>query len=110
LRGLAKRGTIGIGRSGTPGGNSSGDIFLAFSTADPMLNPLSAGPIITRHSLNWEQMDPVYEAATQAVDEAVINAIVQGEDVACVKPAGEVCPGIDTAELCRIVQSQTGAR
>ncbi len=110
LRGLAKRGTTGIGRSGTPGGNNSGDIFLAFSTADAMANPLQAGPVITRHSLNWEEMDPFYEAATQAVDEAVINAIVQGEDVDCVKPEGEICPGIDTAELCRIVLSQTGAR
>jgi len=110
LRGLAKRGTTGIGRSGTPGGNNSGDIFLAFSTADAMVNPLHAGPVITRHSLNWEEMDPFYEAATQAVDEAVINAIVQGEDVACVKPEGENCPGIDTAALCRIVLSQTGGR
>lgn len=109
LRGLAKRAAMGIGRSGTPGGNSSGDIFLALSTADPMPNPLHAGPVITRHSLNWEEMDPVYEAAAQAVDEAVINAIVQGEDVPCVKPVGRVCPGIDTAELCRIVLSQTDA-
>ncbi|MBL9047393.1 MAG: P1 family peptidase, partial [Tabrizicola sp.] len=109
LRALAKRAGLGIGRSGSPGGNSSGDIFLAFSVADPMAGPLHAGPVITRRSLNWEVMDAVYEAAVQAVDESVINAIVQGEDVACVKPEGEVCPGIDTAELCRIVLSQMPA-
>jgi D-aminopeptidase len=103
LRGLAKRAALGIGRSGTPGGNSSGDIFLAFSTADPMADPLQAGPVIIRHSLNWDGMDPIYEAAVQAVDEAVINAIVQGEDVPCFKPKGAVCPGIDTAALCRLV-------
>jgi D-aminopeptidase len=68
-----------------------------------MPEPIHAGPVITRHSLNWNGMDPVYEAAVQAVDEAVINAIVQGEDVPCVKPAGAVCPGIDTGELCRLV-------
>jgi D-aminopeptidase len=105
LRGLAKRAGLGIGRSGTWGGNSSGDIFLAFSTADPMADPASLGPVITRHSLNWEVMDTVYAAAVQAVDEAVINAIVQGEDVPCVKPEGDICPGIDTAALCRIVQA-----
>lgn len=104
LRGLAKRGTTGIARSGSPGGNNSGDIFLAFSTADPMSDPLHAGPVITRHSLNWEEMDPFYEAATQAVDEAVVNAIVQGEDVACVKPLGEVCPGIDTGQLVDLMR------
>ncbi len=103
LRGLAKRAALGIGRTGSPGGNSSGDLFLAFSVADPMPDPLHAGPVITRHSLNWDLMDPVYEAAVQAVDEAVVNAIVQGEDVACVKPAGTVCPGIDTRDLCRLV-------
>ncbi|MCX8507973.1 MAG: P1 family peptidase, partial [Rhodobacteraceae bacterium] len=103
LRGLAKRGTTGIGRSGSPGGNNSGDIFLAFSTADAMAEPLHAGPVITRHSLNWEEMDPFYEAATQAVDEAVINAVVQGEDVACVKPEGETCPGIHIPELLAIM-------
>jgi D-aminopeptidase len=103
LCGLAKRAGLGIGRSGSPGGNSSGDLFLAFSVADPMPDPAQAGPVITRHSLNWDLMDPLYGAAVQAVDEAVVNAIVQGEDVACVKPAGTVCPGIDTAELCRLV-------
>lgn len=105
LRGLVKRAGLGIGRSGAVGGNSSGDIFLAFSTADPMADPASLGPVITRQSLNREAMDPVCEAAVQAVDEAVINAIVQGEDAACVKPEGRVCPGIDTAALFRIVQA-----
>ena len=103
LRALAKRAALGIGRSGSPGGNSSGDIFLAFSVADPMAEPQQLGPIVTRHSLNWEEMDPVYEAAVQAVDESVINAIVQGEDVFCVKPEGETCPAIDTEALCRIM-------
>jgi len=110
LRGLAKRAGLGIGRSGSPGGNSSGDIFLAFSTADPMPEPIHAGPLITRHSLNWNEMNPVYEAAVQAVDEAVINAIVQGEDVPCLKPAGETCPGIDTHALCRIVLAHLAPR
>ena len=109
LRGLAKRAALGIGRSGSPGGNSSGDIFLAFSTADPMPEPLALGAVVTRHSLNWNEMDPIYEAAVQSVDESVINAIVQGEDVVCVKPAGGVCPGIDTAELCRIVLGAVSA-
>ena len=103
LRQLAKRAAIGIGRSGSPGGNSSGDIFLAFSVADDMPEPLNAGPMITRRSLNWEELDPLYLAAVEAVDESVINAIVQGEDVACVKPEGTICPGIDVDRLLAVM-------
>ncbi|WP_436639805.1 P1 family peptidase [Microbaculum sp. FT89] len=99
LRNLAKRAALGIGRSGTAGGNSSGDIFLAFSVADDMVDSVYAGPVITRRSLNWDMLDPLYQAAVEAVDESVINAIVQGEDVATVKPEGKVCAGIDTEAL-----------
>ncbi len=104
LRQLAKRAGLGIARSGSPGGNSSGDIFLAFSVADPMPMPSRAGPVITRHSLNWDEMDAVYEAAVEAVDESVINALVQGEDVATFKPPGQIVRALDTEELCRIMR------
>lgn len=103
LRQLAKRAAIGIGRSGSPGGNGSGDIFLAFSIADDMPGSLHAGPVISRHSLNWEELDPFYEAAVEAIDESVINAIVAGEDVATFKPPGLVCPAIDTDRLLEIM-------
>ena len=68
-----------------------------------MPHSLHAGPVITRHSLNWEQLDPLYEAAVEAADESVINAIVAGEDVATFKPAGQVCAGIDTDRLMSIM-------
>nr|WP_280778217.1 P1 family peptidase [Rhizobium sp. SG_E_25_P2] len=103
LRQLAKRASIGIGRSGSPGGNGSGDIFLAFSVADEMPNSLHAGSVITRHSLNWEELDPFYEAAVEAVDESVINAIVAGEDVETFKPQGYICPALDTDRLMAIM-------
>ena len=47
LQKLARRGAIGIGRNGTIGGNSSGDIFLAFSTANPHPMRHQAGPMLT---------------------------------------------------------------
>ncbi len=103
LRQLAKRAALGIGRSGTPGGNNSGDIFLAFSVADDMPNSLHAGPMITRHTLNWEEVTPLYEAAVEAVDESVLNAIVAGEDVATFKPPGQICRAIDTTHLMQIM-------
>ena len=101
LRGLARRAGLGIGRSGSPSGNSSGDIFLAFSVADPMPNPDRAPAVITRHSLNWTLLDPVYLAAVQAVDEAVINAIVANADESfdMVKPKDGKVIGIPTDRL-----------
>ena len=99
LRQTAKRAAIGIGRGGTPGGNNSGDIFLAFSVANPGPMPQHAGPILTKEELNGEALDPLYLATVEAIEEAVINAIVAGVDVPAVKPAGHVCRAIDTAAL-----------
>lgn len=102
LRHLARRAAIGIGRNGTPGGNNSGDIFLAFSTADPGPMPQHAGVINTRRELNGEYIDPLYLAAVEAVEEAVINALVAGEDAPSFKPAGLTCRAIDTARLAAL--------
>ncbi|MFZ1340767.1 MAG: P1 family peptidase [Paracoccaceae bacterium] len=99
LRQVAKRAAIGIGRGGTPGGNSSGDIFLALSTANEGPMPQFAGPLLTRAELNIDGLDPFYLAAVEAVEEAVINAIVAGEDTPTVKPAGKICRGIDHDRL-----------
>lgn len=99
LRQVAKRAALGIGRGGTPGGNSSGDIFLALSTANPMPMPQKSAALITKTEVNGEQIDPLYLAAVQAVEEAVINAIVAGEDTPSFKPKGQTIPGIDTARL-----------
>ncbi len=61
------------------------------------------GPaILTRREVNGEVMDPVYLAGVEAVEEAVVNALVAGEDVATVKPAGRVVRAIDTDRLRRL--------
>ncbi|NGM45684.1 S58 family peptidase [Rhodobacter sp. SGA-6-6] len=102
LRHLAKRAAIGIGRGGTPGGNNSGDIFLAFSTANDGPMPQAAGPVLSRQELNPERIDPLYLAAVEAVEEAVVNALVAGEDAPTVKPEGLTCRAIDTARLAAL--------
>ena len=99
LRQVAKRAALGVGRGGTAGGNSSGDIFLALSTANPGPMPQKAGALVTKVEINGEQIDPLYMAAVQCVEESVVNAIVAGEDTATFKPAGHIIPGIDTARL-----------
>ncbi len=102
LRHLARRAAIGIGRNGTPGGNSSGDIFLAFATADIGPMPQLDAPLLTRTELNGEVIDPLYLAAVEAVEEAVVNALVAGEDAPTVKPEGLVVRAIDCEALRRV--------
>lgn len=102
LRQVAKRAAIGIGRGGTPGGNNSGDIFLAFSTANEGPMPQHAPEVLSRQELNIDCLDPLYLAAVEAIEEAVVNALVAGEAVDTVKPTGRICPAIDTKRLREI--------
>ena len=95
LRHLAKRASIGIGRHGTPGGNSSGDIFLAFSIANKRGPPQSAAAKQNFEFINNQVLDPCYLATVEAVEEAVVNAMVAAESMTTVKPAGRTCQAID---------------
>jgi D-aminopeptidase len=99
LRHIARRAAIGLGRGGTPGGNSSGDIFLAFSTADAGPMPQEAPHLLTRLELNPEHLDPLYLAAVEAVEESVVNALVAGVDALTVKPEGQIVRALDTTRL-----------
>lgn len=99
LRHLARRASMGVARGGTPGGNNSGDIFLALSTANPGPMPHVAPPRAAHEELNMTGIDPLYLGAVEAVEEAVVNAIVAGEDTPTFHPPGHVCPGIDHARL-----------
>ena len=81
LRHVARRASMGVARGGTPSGNSSGDIFLAFSVADAGMMPQQASPHLTRSEINPEFLDPLYLAAVEAVEEAIINAMVAARDM-----------------------------
>lgn len=95
LERLARRGSIGISRSGSPGGNNSGDLFLAFSTANVMELPQLSGPWRSVTQLNDELLDDVYLAVVQAIEEAVLNAMFAAEDIPTTRPKGAVCKAID---------------
>ena len=99
LRQVAKRAAIGIGRGGSPGGNNSGDIFLALSVANEQRTPQMEAALTIRKELNMELIDPFYLAAVECVEESVVNAIVAGEDTQSFKPEGLVCKAIDTTRL-----------
>lgn len=76
---IAKRATLGIGRTGTIGNSSSGDIFLAFSTNKSEYD--SATKIMTASSLSKSSINPVFRATVEATEEAIINALVAAEDM-----------------------------
>lgn len=110
LRQVAKRAAIGIGRGGTPGGNNSGDIFLAFSTGNAGPMPQFAPPLTTKQELNIDLLDDLYLASVQSVEEAVVNAMVAGEDVPSVKPEGRICRAIDHDRLRAIFANPSAAQ
>ncbi|HRA48106.1 MAG TPA: P1 family peptidase [Thermomicrobiales bacterium] len=74
-RRLAQRAAIGLARVGGNGNNSSGDIFLAFSTGNRgmMLGEI-ADPFAVQ-SLQPEAMSPLFEAVADATEEAILNAL-----------------------------------
>lgn len=77
LERMAKRVGLGIGVMGGRGGNSSGDIFIAFSTANPEVNKDDG--IVKLEMLPNEKINPLFEAATAATEEAIVNAMVAAE-------------------------------
>lgn len=74
MKRIAKRVTLGLGRLGSISGDSSGDIFLAFSTANPGAG--LADKTVPVQMLPGDQMDALFEATIQATEEAVVNALV----------------------------------
>ncbi|MCP2336383.1 DmpA family aminopeptidase [Actinomadura rupiterrae] len=80
---LARRVPLGLARTGTVGHHSSGDVFLAFSTADqgPMTDGFPVGPpgYDTLRYVQRNRIDPFYEAVVQGVEEAVLNALLAAE-------------------------------
>ncbi|MGB3424985.1 MAG: P1 family peptidase [Castellaniella sp.] len=77
LKRLARRVPVGLARTGGYGGNGSGEIFLAFSTANP--GAFSRKDDSSVQMVSNDTMDPLIEATALATEEAVINAMVAAE-------------------------------
>ena len=80
LKRVARRASLGLARTGAVSGNGSGDLFIAFSTA----NPGAANPDQPTHSVQTvpnDRLDPLFEATVQAVEEAIVNALVDNQSM-----------------------------
>jgi D-aminopeptidase len=81
LKRMARRSTIGMARTGSMGGNGSGDIFLAFSTANPTAGYGDEMGVSNIRTLSNDHMDPLLFATTYATEEAIINSLIAAEDM-----------------------------
>jgi len=79
LKRLARRVSLGLARNGSVSGNGSGDIFIAVSTANPDVSEEKRVAQLTM--LPNEQMNGLFEATVQAVEESIINAMVAAKDM-----------------------------
>jgi len=79
LKRLARRVTIGMARTGSLGGNGSGDIFLAFSTANPQAAHGDEKGLSNIQTLSNDHMDPLLSATAYATEEAIVNSMVAAE-------------------------------
>ncbi len=79
LKRVAKRASLALGRMGSFAGNGSGDIFIAFSTANAAA--FNGGSLVQLESLGNDYLDPLFIAAVQATEEAIVNAMVAARDM-----------------------------
>ena len=77
LKRLARRVSLGLGRDGSISGNGSGDIFIAFSTANPGASKEKG--VAELKMFPNERLDSIFGATVQSVEEAIVNAMVAAE-------------------------------
>jgi L-aminopeptidase/D-esterase-like protein len=81
LKRLAKRASLGAARTGCLGGNGSGDIFLAFSTANPRAAYGENNGIANIQTIANDHLDPLLYSSAYAAEEAILNSLVAAEDM-----------------------------
>lgn len=102
LHRISKRAALGLGRAGSHARSTSGEIILAFSTANRVLREEKKQQRhLTMKFLSDQRINPIYEAVIEAVDEAVLNAMfcspgMDGHN-------GHHCPGIPQDEVLELI-------
>jgi L-aminopeptidase/D-esterase-like protein len=81
LKRLAKRASLGMARTGSLGGNGSGDIFMGFSTANPNAAMGDGKGLASIQSLSNNFIDPLLMSSAYVTEEAIINSMIAAEDM-----------------------------
>jgi D-aminopeptidase len=100
-RRLAQRATVGLARVGGIGHNGSGDIFLAFATGNHV--PYAAKEPVPLHMLPHSQMNELFQAAVEAVEESILNALTAAETMTGFH--GRTVHALPLDELVRLVKN-----
>jgi D-aminopeptidase len=100
-RRLARRATVGLARCGGVGHNGSGDIFLAFATGNHLAK--ESDRLYTLRMLPHSQIDPLFEAVAEAVEEAILNALTAAETLTGYQ--GHTAHALPLDELQRIMRA-----
>jgi D-aminopeptidase len=100
LERVARRAALGLARNGSYAGNGSGDIFLAFSTANAQASQAKKSEGLAM--LGNDQLDPVFLATADAAEEAIINALVAAKSMT--GNEGSRAEAIDHGALRRILK------
>jgi L-aminopeptidase/D-esterase-like protein len=98
---LARRAALGVGRSGAVSGHGSGDIFIAFSTANRQALDASADSLAKAEFIPDPALGPLFAAVIQSVDEAILNALVANETMIGID--GRMVDALPHAEVRRIL-------
>lgn len=101
LKRVAKRATLGMARTGSLGGNGSGDIFLAFSTANPEAAQPNEKGISMLQALANDHLDPLFAATAYATEEAIINSMISAEDMVGHEMTVKALPHDDVVNLLK---------
>lgn len=88
-----------MARNGSYSGDGSGDLFIAFSTANAGVSQVASFDI---RALANGQLNPLFLATVQSVEESIVNAMVAAETMTGV--SGRTVPAIDTGELRKILK------
>ncbi|HEY6786995.1 MAG TPA: P1 family peptidase [Trebonia sp.] len=103
---LARRVTLGLARTGTAGSHSSGDLFVACSTANP--GAFAPGePYGQLSFIPWGKIDRFFTAVVQATEEAVINALVANDEMT--GRAGHRVPALPRDRVARLIMKRGDA-
>ncbi len=100
LKRLARRASLGLARTGSVSGNGSGDLFLAFSTANP--DAAKSEGVAKLDMLPNDEINPVFEATVQATEEAIVNALVAAEPMT--GQGGHRVPALPHDELRQVLE------
>ena len=93
---VAKRAALGIGRAGSMAAHGSGEIILAFSTANTV--PRTTDKMIYRMKVLLDaRLDPVYEATIEATEEAILNSLCMAREMEGAN--GNLVPALPLAEV-----------